>query len=117
MIQKDRPEYELWLVGDICGQLLRATRGLIAVREKPVELATGTVGSVPLRLGDSRPDERSVIVIDMRGRACDCIADGLSERLARGWQVHPGERPTQRLLLSALAEGHEALRLAVARRR
>ena len=67
MIQKDRPEHELWLVGDVCGQLLRATRGHIAACEELVELATGTVGCVMLGLGDSRPVERSVIVIYVRG--------------------------------------------------
>jgi hypothetical protein len=63
MIQKDKLHYELWLVGEICGQFSRVTRGLIAVREQLAKLATGTVESVLLRLGDSRPDERSAIVV------------------------------------------------------
>ena len=112
MIQKDKLHYELWLVGEICGQFWRVNRGLVAVREELAKLATGTVESVLLRLGDSRPDEWSGIVVDMHGRACDGIADGLSVRLARFWHVDPGERPTQRLPLSALAEGHQGLRLA-----
>jgi len=112
MIQKDKLHYELWLVGEICGQFWRVNRGLVAVREELAKLATGTVESVLLRLGDSRPDEWSGIVVDMHGRACDGIADGLSVRLARHWHVDPGEMPTQRRPLSALAEGHQGLRLA-----
>ena len=112
MIQKDKLNYELWLVGEICGQFWRVNRGLVAIREEIAKLATGTVESVLLRLGDSRPDEWSGIVVDMHGRACDGIADGLSVRLARYWHVDPGERPPQRLPLSALAEGHQGLRLA-----
>jgi hypothetical protein len=111
VIQKDKPHYELWLVGEICGQFWSVNRGLVAVREELAKLATVTVEGILLRLGDSRPEERSAIVVDMPGRACDCIADGLSVRLARCWHVDPGERPTQRLLLSVLAEGHQGLRL------
>jgi hypothetical protein len=48
----------------------------------------------------------------MHERECDRTADRLSQDLRGAWQAAPGEWRTQRLLLSALSDGHEGLLLA-----